>query len=93
MVSLVTLVVNIVVPHAFWVFALYTWLAYYNLHISLLLTSNYNACQIHSFILVCGCSLKKKQNLIRGAFGSTWGHNFLWAHRMDQNEKFDGRDF
>ena len=62
----------------FWVFALYTWLAYYNLHISLLLMGNYNVCKIHSFILVCGCSLKKKElnNLIRGALGSTWGHNF-----------------
>ena len=63
----------------FWVFALYTWLAYYNLHISLLLTGNYNVCKIHSFILVCGCSLKKKKkksNLIVGALESTWDHDF-----------------
>ena len=64
----------------FWVFALYTWLAYYNLHISLLLTSNYNVCKIHSFILVCGYSLKKKKkkksNIIVGALGSTWDHGF-----------------
>ena len=83
MVSLVTSVVNIVVPHAahFWVFALYTWLVYYNLHniISLLLTGNYNVCKIHSFILVCGCNLKKtkkKSNIIVGALGSTWDHEF-----------------
>ena len=54
-VSLVTSVVNIVVPHALLgICAVYM---VSNLHISLLLTGNYNVCKIHSFILVCGCSL------------------------------------
>ena len=32
-----------------------------------------------SFFYLCGCSLKKKKelnNLIHGAFGRTWDHNF-----------------
>ena len=60
-VSLVTSVVNIVVPHV--LLGICTVYMDSNLHISLLLTGNYNVCKIHSFILVCGCSLKKK-NLI-----------------------------
>ena len=38
-------------------------------------------------------TLSRKKYLIRGETRRTWGHNFLWARRMDQNLIFDGGDF
>ena len=56
-VLLVTSVVNIVVPHA--LLGIYTVYMVSLLQSAYkpLLTGNYNVCKIHSFILVCGCSL------------------------------------
>ena len=37
---------------------------------------------------------KKKElnNLIRGAFGNTWGHNFYMGTQNGSKLEFDGRD-
>ena len=91
-VSLVTSVVNIVVPHAL--------LGICTVYVVSLLQSAYepfaNLCKIHSFILVCGCSLKKKMFLSRkllGLWGALEAIIFIWACRTNLAEKDDEARF